>query len=61
MRPKIAIPYVDNRGGTPPDLLRGYTAGMKALVLAATNTYGPLGRAASVAALPLGDRASKAW
>jgi len=61
MTPKISIPYVDNRGGTPPDLLRGYIAGMKALVLAATNTYGPLGRAASMAALPLGDRASKAW
>ena len=61
MRPKISIPYVDNRGGTPPDLLRGYIAGMKTLMLAATNTYGPLGRAASVAALPLGDRASRAW
>ncbi len=61
MRPKISIPYVDNRGGTPPDLLRGYINGAKALVHAATNTYGPLGRAASAAALPLGDRASKAW
>ena len=61
MRPKISIPYVDNRGGTPPDLLRGHIAGMKALVLAATNTYGPLGRAASAAALPLGDRASRTW
>jgi hypothetical protein len=61
MKPRISIPYVDNRGGTPPDLLRGHINGAKALVHAATNTYGPLGRAASVAALPVGDRASRVW
>ena len=61
MKPKISIPYVDNRGGTPPDLLRGHVSGAKALVIAATNTYGPLGRAASAAALPVGDRASRIW
>jgi hypothetical protein len=61
MKPRISIPYVDNRGGVPPDLLRGYVNSAKSLVLAATNTYGPLGRAASVAALPVGDRASRLW
>lgn len=58
---KPSIPYIDLRDGTPLDLLRERVDGARALVRAAARTYGPLGRAASLAALPLGDSASRAW
>jgi hypothetical protein len=61
MTPLVTIPYVDNRGRTPVDLLECHAAGAHALVKAATTTYGAAGRIASLAALPLGDRASRAW
>jgi hypothetical protein len=61
MTEKIAIPYVDIRGRTPLDLLKAYQPSAHALVVAATNTFGGLSRAASVAALPLGDRISRTW
>jgi hypothetical protein len=59
--PLISIPYVDIRDGGPVDLLARYRASAHALVEAASGTYGALGRAASLAALPLGDRASERW
>lgn len=58
---KPAIPYIDLRNGTPIDLLRTRVDGARALVRAAARTYGSLGQAASLAALPLGDSASRAW
>jgi len=58
---KTAIPYIDLRAGTPLDLLRARVDGARALIRAASRTYGPLGRAVSLAALPLGDNASRAW
>jgi hypothetical protein len=61
MDPLISIPYVDIRTATPLDLLRAHLAGAHALMVAASATYGPLGQAASVLALPLGDRASRLW
>src|SRR5882672_6089000 len=61
MKPLISIPYLDIRGATPLDLLKDHRPSAHALVVAATNTYGPLGRAASLAVLPIGDRASLAW
>lgn len=57
----ISIPYLDIRGRTPLALLEAYRASAHALIVAASNTYGPLGHAASLAALPIGDRASLAW
>ena len=57
----ISIPYVDIRKGTPFDLLKAHLSAAHALVAAASRTYGPLGQIASLAALPLGDRASELW
>lgn len=61
MTPLVSIPCVDIRDGSPVDLLKAYAAGAHALVAAAARTYGPVGQAASLAALPLGDRASLRW
>lgn len=61
MEALISIPYVDIRKGGPLDLLKGHLAGAHALVVAASGTFGALSRAASVVALPLGDRASRKW
>jgi hypothetical protein len=61
MEALISIPYVDIRKGGPLDLLSGHLAGAHALVVAASGTFGALSRAASVVALPLGDRASRKW
>ena len=61
MEALISIPYVDIRKGGPLDLLRGHLAGAHALVVAAAGTFGALSRAASLVALPLGDRASLKW
>ncbi|MBV9989659.1 MAG: hypothetical protein JOZ72_00065 [Alphaproteobacteria bacterium] len=61
MTPLVSIPYVDIRDGSPADLLARYKASALALVAAAAGTYGALGRVASLAALPLGDRASERW
>lgn len=61
MTPLVTIPYVDNRGRTPVDLLERHAASAHALVRAATTSFGAAGRIASLAALPLGDRASRAW
>ncbi|HUJ03806.1 MAG TPA: hypothetical protein VLW75_09235 [Rhizomicrobium sp.] len=58
---KTVIPYIDLRAGSPLDLLRERVDQARALVRAASRTYGPIGRAASLAALPLGDSASRAW
>ncbi|MGH6869876.1 MAG: hypothetical protein ACREHE_00080 [Rhizomicrobium sp.] len=56
-----AIPFVDLRGRTPVDLLADYPGRARALVKAATGSFGLASRAASLAALPLGDRASRKW
>lgn len=61
MKPLVTIPYIDNRGGTPVDLLKSHAGGAHALVHAASRTYGTAGRLASLAVLPLGDRASRLW
>jgi hypothetical protein len=61
MEALISIPYVDIRKSGPLDLLKGHLAGAHALVVAASGTFGALSRAASVVALPLGDRASRKW
>jgi len=61
MKPLVTIPYIDNRGGTPVDLLRAHAGSAHALVHAAAGTYGAAGRLASLAALPLGDRISRRW
>lgn len=61
MKPLISIPYLDMRGKTPLDLLKDHRSSAHALVVAAANTCGALGRVASLLALPLGDRASLAW
>lgn len=61
MTPLVSIPYIDIRDGSPADLLAQYKASAHALVDAASGTYGALGRVASLAALPLGDRASERW
>lgn len=55
------IPYADIRGGTSLDLLERYPGRAHALVRAATGTFGFASRAAATVALPLGDRASRAW
>jgi hypothetical protein len=61
MKPLISIPYSDIREGTLPDLLDAHLNNAHALVAAATNTYGPLGKLASRAVLPLGDDISRRW
>lgn len=61
MTPLVSIPTVDIREDGPPGLLARYRASAHALVEAASGTYGALGRVASLAALPLGDRASERW
>jgi hypothetical protein len=61
MKPLVSIPLVDIRSGSPLDLLKSHAASAHALIAAASYTYGPAGRAASLAALPLGDRASLRW
>jgi hypothetical protein len=61
MRPLVTIPYADLRGRSPLDLLKGNVGGARALVRAAADTYGPLGRVAAKAAIPLADRASLRW
>jgi hypothetical protein len=55
------IPLIDLRGKTPVDLLKAHPARAQALVEAATRSFGLASRAASLVALPLGDRASRAW
>jgi len=55
------IPLVDMRGKSPVDLLASYPERARALVAAATTSFGLVSRAASLVALPLGDRASRAW
>ncbi|MEI9996031.1 MAG: hypothetical protein WDM91_15655 [Rhizomicrobium sp.] len=55
------IPFADIRGGTSLDLLKRYPDGARALARAATNSFGFASRVASALALPLGDRASRAW
>jgi len=59
--PLVSIPCVDIRGRSPVDLLTAYAASAQALIAAAARTYGSAGQAASLAALPLGDRASLRW
>jgi hypothetical protein len=61
MKPLISIPYSDIREGTPLDLLDAHLGNARSLVVAATNTYGPLGQLASKAVLPLGDTISRRW
>ena len=55
------IPYIDMRGGTPIDLLKLYPDRARALVTSTTNMYGLASRVVGMAALPLGDRASRNW
>lgn len=55
------IPLIDLRGQTPVALLEAYPERARALVAAATNSFGAASRAASVLALPLGDRISRRW
>jgi hypothetical protein len=55
------IPLIDLRGKTPVDLLKAYPERARALVDAAKGSFGLVSRAASLVALPLGDRASRAW
>jgi hypothetical protein len=57
----VEIPLIDIRGQSPVALTQAYPDKARALVSAATNTFGFASRAASRIALPLGDRASKAW
>jgi hypothetical protein len=61
MQPLISIPYIDNRGRTPVDLVNSHRSSAIALVTAARRTFGAASEIASLAALPLGDRASKRW
>jgi hypothetical protein len=61
MGPLVTIPYADIRGGSPLDLLKGNLGSARALVQAAAGTYGPVGRVAAKAAVPLADRASRRW
>lgn len=56
-----AIPLADIRGGTALDLLKLYPDRARALARAALNTHGFASRVAGALALPLGDRASRAW
>jgi hypothetical protein len=55
------IPLIDLRGKSPVDLLQAYPERARALVDAAKGSFGLASRIASVVALPLGDRASRAW
>src|SRR5258707_9312327 len=55
------IPYADIRGGNSLDLLKLYPDKARALARAAANTFGFASRAGAALALPLGDRASRAW
>ncbi|HEY2070416.1 MAG TPA: hypothetical protein VGG48_12740 [Rhizomicrobium sp.] len=55
------IPLIDLRGKTPVDLLKAYPERARALVKAATLSFGAVSRAASAVVLPLGDRASRKW
>jgi hypothetical protein len=57
----VEIPLVDIRGGTSLDLVRRFPDQARAIARAATDTYGFVSRAAGAVALPLGDRASRAW
>lgn len=57
----VEIPLIDIRGQSPVALTKAYPDKARALVSAAANTFGFVSRAASRIALPLGDRASKAW
>jgi hypothetical protein len=57
----VEIPLVDLRGRSPAALVELYPEKARALIAAASNTFGLVSRAASAVALPLGDRASKAW
>jgi hypothetical protein len=55
------IPLIDLRGRTPVALLEAYPERARALVAAATDSFGAVSRAVSVLALPLGDRISRRW
>ena len=55
------IQLIDLRGQTPVALLEAYPERACALVAAATNSFGVASRAASVLALPSGDRVSRRW
>lgn len=55
------IPYVDNRDGTPLDLLAQFPERARSLANASMDMFGPARHIARNVALPLGDSASRAW
>lgn len=57
----VSIPYADIRDGTPLDLLAAFPERAKSLATASMDMFGPARHIARNVALPLGDRASRAW
>lgn len=55
------IPLIDIRGGTLLDLASQHPERARALVRAAMDTFGWLSRSLGTVAMPLADRASRAW